>query len=371
MQRFLSRRDFLKVVGAAGIGGTLFSVDLTAQDFPQDSNTGRPFKDFRFVQLSDTHWGFNNPAINPDFAGTLKKTVAQVNALENKPDFIVFTGDLTHTTDDDKVRRERMKQFREIIKELKVQDVKFLAGEHDAALDNGEAFKEVFGKTHYTFDHKGAHFIALDNVSDPRARLGDEQLAWLSDDLKRLDKNTRIIVLTHRPLFDLAADWDWNTSDGSKALELLAPFIGVAVLYGHIHQVNHHTTANVAHHSATGLMYPLPAPHSVPKKAPIKWDAAHPYKGLGYRQIDTKAIAVDYVLTDFPLAPIKADPPAEQVVKITAKKFEYSPKEITLKKGVPATLELVSLDRLHGFSCPGLDIRSDIVPGKVNNNDLS
>lgn len=57
---------------------------------------------------------------------------------------------------------------------------------------------------------------------------------------------------------------------------------------------------------------------------------------------------------------------SEQVIKITAKKFEYSPKEITVKKGVPVVLEFTSLDRLHGFNCPGLKIRTDITPGKVN-----
>jgi len=56
----------------------------------------------------------------------------------------------------------------------------------------------------------------------------------------------------------------------------------------------------------------------------------------------------------------------EQVIQITAKRFEYSPKEITLKKGVPVVLEFTSLDRLHGFNCPGLGIRMDIRPGKVN-----
>ena len=365
METSLSRRDFLRVVGAAGISGTLFSVELLGKDIPQDGNKAGLQEAFFFVQLSDTHWGFNDPAVNPDFAGTLKKAIAGVNALEQKPDFVVFTGNLTHTTDDDKTRRDRMKEFREIIKELKVQDIKFLAGEHDAALDNGEAFKEFFGKTHYTFDHKGVHFIALDNVSDPRARLGDEQLAWLGDDLKKLDKDARLVILTHRPLFDLAADWDWTTADGAKAIELLTPFNKVVVLYGHIHQLNTHTTGNIAHHSAMGLMYPLPAPHSVPKKAPVKWDAAHPYKGLGYRQAEAKVMPVDYVLTDLPVVAAKADP-AEQVVKITAKKFEYSPNEITLKKGVPVTLELTSLDRLHGFNCPDLNIRSDIQPGKVN-----
>ena len=224
----------------------------------------------------------------------------------------------------------------------------------------------MFGDTHYTFDHKGVHFIALDNVSDPHATLGEEQLNWLKADLEKLDKNARIVVLTHRPLFDLAADWDWNTADGAKAIELLTPFSSVAVLYGHIHQVNNHMTGQIAHHSAMGLMYPLPAPHSVPKKAPIPWDAANPYKGLGYRQVQPRVSPVDFEITDLPVASVNAPPIAEKVIKITAKKFEYSPDKITLKKGVPAVLELVSLDRLHGFNCPGLNIRSDIAPEKVS-----
>ncbi|MGA3173458.1 MAG: cupredoxin domain-containing protein [Syntrophorhabdales bacterium] len=56
----------------------------------------------------------------------------------------------------------------------------------------------------------------------------------------------------------------------------------------------------------------------------------------------------------------------EQVIKITAKRFEYSPKEITVKKGVPVVLEFTSLDRLHGFDCPALKIRTDIRPGQVS-----
>ncbi|MGA2678898.1 MAG: cupredoxin domain-containing protein [Sedimentisphaerales bacterium] len=350
----INRRDFLKVVGVTGISATLFSVDSLATDLPMQN--------FSFAQLSDTHWGFDNPAINPDFAGTLKKAIAGLNALEQQPDFVVFTGDLTHTTDDETIRRKRMKEFREITKELKVQNLYFLPGEHDASLDNGKAFKEFFLETHYVFDHKGVHFIALDNVSDPHATLGEEQLIWLKADLEKLDKNTRIVVLTHRPLFDLAADWDWNTADGAKAIELLTPFSSVAVLYGHIHQVNNHMTGQIVHHSAMGLMYPLPAPHSVPKKIQLPWDAANPYKGLGYRQVQAKTSPVDFAITDMPVVSAGA----EQVIKITAKKFEYSPDKITLKKGVPVTLSLVSLDQLHGFNCPGLNIRSDIAPEKVS-----
>jgi len=55
-----------------------------------------------------------------------------------------------------------------------------------------------------------------------------------------------------------------------------------------------------------------------------------------------------------------------QVIKITAKRFEYNPNEITVKKGAPVTLEFTSLDRLHGFSCPDLGIRTDIPPGKAS-----
>src|SRR6185369_13906265 len=128
------------------------------------------------------------------------KAVASVNALAQQPDFIVFTGDLTHTTDDPVERRRRLAEFRDIVAALRVKPVYFMPGEHDASLDRGAAFQEFFGATHYTFDHKGVHFIALDNVSDPGAKIGDEQLAWLKADLDKLDKKTPIVVLTHRPL---------------------------------------------------------------------------------------------------------------------------------------------------------------------------
>ena len=55
----------------------------------------------------------------------------------------------------------------------------------------------------------------------------------------------------------------------------------------------------------------------------------------------------------------------EQVIHITAKKFEYSPSEIILKKGVPVVLELTSLDRVHGFRLVEFGIRADIKPGEV------
>ena len=292
----INRRDFMKL---AGLGGVIFASGL-GRTASAAYDTGSAVDDFYFVQLSDSHWGFEGPP-NPDARVTLKKAVAAANSLEEQPDFIVFTGDLTHTTDDPKERRKRMAQFRDIVADLKVKTVHFMPGEHDASLDQGQAFQEFFGKTHYTFDHKGVHFIVLDNVSDPRAMIGEAQLQWLAADLAQLPKNANIVVFTHRPLFDLYPQWDWATRDGAKAVDLLMPYSNVTVFYGHIHQEHHHMTGHIPHHAAKSLIFPLPAPGSQPKRTPLPWDAAHPYKGLGYRSVEAELNKDEYVITELPV----------------------------------------------------------------------
>jgi len=133
-----------------------------------------------FVQVSDTHWGFANAKINPDYEGTLKKGIAEINSLQGNPDFLIFTGDETHTTSDPAIRRQRMAEFKNIITGLNIKTIKFIPGEHDAGLDNAQAYREFFGEPHYAFDLKGVHFVALDNVSTPDGSLGDAQLQWLA-----------------------------------------------------------------------------------------------------------------------------------------------------------------------------------------------
>lgn len=295
MDSKINRRDFIKL---AGLGGAVFASGLSGW---AGAAKKAGADEFYFVQLSDTHWGFSGPKVNPDAAGTLKKAVAAVNGLEQKPDFVVFTGDLTHTTDDPKVRRSRMAEFRDIVGELKVKEVRFMAGEHDASLDRGEAYQEFFGKLYYTFDHQGVHFIVLDNVSDPAAAIGEAQLAWLKQDLKQLRQDTPIVVLTHRPLFDLYPQWDWATRDAAAAIELLMPYKHVTVFYGHIHQEHHHKTGHIAHHAAKSLIFPLPAPGSVPKRAPIPWDSAAPYQGLGFRLIEADIKEAYYKVEELPV----------------------------------------------------------------------
>ena len=288
MQETIDRRDFLKL---AGLGGAVFASGLAGCA----GMAGARQDDFYFVQLSDTHWGFKGDVANPDAGGTLQKAVAAVNALAVQPDFIIFTGDLTHTTDDPKERRRRLAEFKQIVSALKNKNVRFMPGEHDASLDNGQAWKEFFGAPYYSFDHKGVHFVAIDNVSDPAAKIGDAQLAWLKANLAKQAKDAPIVVLTHRPLFDLAPQWDWATRDGAQALEILMPYRNVTVFYGHIHQEHHHMTGHIAHHAAKSLIFPLVAPGSQPKRAPVAWDPAQPYKGLGFRGVEAEKAGIKIV----------------------------------------------------------------------------
>lgn len=300
----IDRRDFMRL---AGLGGVVFASGLGFNVFGRNDDLEISVgpksvrEDFYFVQLSDTHWGFDGPKANPDPQGTLKKAVEAVNSLDQQPDFVVFTGDLTHTTDDPKVRRTRMAEFKEIVSQLKAKTVRFMPGEHDASLDRGEAYQEFFGDTHYTFDHKGVHFIVLDNVSDPEAVIGEAQLAWLQADLKQHKPDTPIVVLTHRPLFDLYPQWDWTTRDAASVINTLMPYKNVSVFYGHIHQEHHHLTGHIAHHAAKSLIFPLPAPGSVPKRAPVPWDPTSPYKGLGFRDVEAKVKKAKYEITELPI----------------------------------------------------------------------
>jgi 3',5'-cyclic AMP phosphodiesterase CpdA len=273
----IDRKQFLRL---AGLGGIVFASGLAR------GASAAPAEEFYFVQLSDSHWGFSGPP-NPEAATTLKRAVEAVNRLDPQPDFIVFTGDLTHTTDDEAERRRRLAGFRDIVGGLRTKNLRFMPGEHDASLDKGAAYQEFFGATNYAFDHKGVHFIALDNVSDPTAALGSRQIEWLHADLAKLDKAAPVAVLTHRPLFDLYPQWDWATRDAAPAIEMLSAHENVTVFYGHIHQEHHQMTGHIAHHAAQSLIFPLPAPGSQPKRVPVAWDPARPFAGLGWRSVTT------------------------------------------------------------------------------------
>ena len=289
MSNDFDRRELIALAGVGGLGvvfGSAIAPPAAAQPGYGAPATAAA-EDFFFVQLSDTHWGFKDDTINPDAAGTFKKVVTAINALSRQPDFIVFTGDMTHTTDDPKERRARMAAMRDMIGTLKVKDVRFAPGDHDAQKDRGEAYQEFFGKLNYTFDHKGYHFIVLDNTSDPDQKLGDAQIAWLAADLRQLAAGTPVVVLTHRPLFELYRPWGWWTPDGDKALELLRPF-KPTVFYGHVHHEHHTTALGAVHHAATSLMIPLFPAGTRPDRTMVPWDASRPYQGMGWRTVSAR-----------------------------------------------------------------------------------
>jgi 3',5'-cyclic AMP phosphodiesterase CpdA len=290
--KLTDRRSFLKIAGCSLGVGVLYSAYPTtrstaeAESFFSDLGraNGESPTPFSFVQLSDAHVGFNGP---PDPLGTkaFERAVEMINGLSQRPDLVLFTGDLTHDTEDRNVHVSRMKQFQEISKRINVPLIKCVPGEHDAGLDGGALYREFFGDSHYSFDHRGVHFIALDNVSRAKPEIGTEQLNWLKKDLARFPKTAPIVVFTHRPLFDLRPDWEWFTSDGDVVMNVLSAYDNVTVLYGHIHRDDEHTIGPVHHYAARSLIFAFPDPGVAGPRKPLPFDKDHPFKNLGIRTL--------------------------------------------------------------------------------------
>jgi 3',5'-cyclic AMP phosphodiesterase CpdA len=240
---------------------------------------------FSIVQLSDTHVGFQGP---PDPLGTkaFERAVDAVNTLNPQPELILFTGDLTHDSEDPAEHAKRFAAFRSISSRLRVKKRMHVPGEHDAALDGGVLFREHFGETHYSFDHRGVHFVALDNVSAGKPAVGAAQMAWLKQDLARYPVTVPIVVFTHRPLFDLKPEWEWFTTDGDDVMNILAPYDAVTVLYGHIHRPHHDNIGRAQHHAARSLIFAFPEPSPTSEHKPLPFDKTQPFHNLGIRKID-------------------------------------------------------------------------------------
>jgi hypothetical protein len=289
------RRQFLKIAGSSLGIGVLYSAYPAARSTGEvgawfsalGQASGEKISPFSFVQLSDAHVGFNGP---PDPLGTkaFERAVEMINRLPQQPDLVLFTGDLTHDTEDRDTHVQRMKQFQAISKRINVPLIKCVPGEHDAGLDGGALYREFFGESHYSFDHRGVHFVALDNVSRAKPEVGAEQLAWLKSDLARFPKSAPIVVFTHRPLFDLRPDWEWFTSDGDEVMNVLSAYNNLTVLYGHIHRDDEHQTGAVHHYAARSLIFAFPDPSTAGPRKPLQFDKEHPFKNLGIRKVNFK-----------------------------------------------------------------------------------
>ena len=301
MANEIDRRTFLRVAGLSLGAGALYQVapalagglaDGEGGDVAEAQRraNGEAVTPFTFVQLSDTHVGFSGPP-NPTGTRAFERAVELVNRLERSPELVLFTGDLTHDSDQPGEPEARLRRFQEIAGRLKVTERHVVPGEHDAAADGGVRFRGVFGPTSYAFDHRGVHFVALDNVSRARPEVGPELRAWLRRDLARFSPTTPIVLFTHRPLFDLKPEWEWFTADGDEVMRILAPFENVTVLYGHIHREDRHDLGHARHLAARSLIFAFPDPVTAAEKVPARFDPARPFHGLGLRLLERGAAA--------------------------------------------------------------------------------
>ena len=303
----IGRRGMLKCMAWAGTGvlwtvsgGVASSVLVGGA---QAATTGA----FSFVQISDTHVGFNKAA-NPDPIATLHEAIAHVKALPQQPAFVLHTGDITHLS-----KPEQFDTADQILKDLGVP-VFHVPGEHDTLDDgNGKVYLDRYGPMtkakgtgYYSFDHSGVHFIALINVLQFKpgglGTLGSDQLAWVAADLKGRSSSTPIVVFAHIPLWDVYTPWGWSTSDAPAAFEHLKRFGSVTVLNGHIHQVTRKVEGNVAFHTARSTAYPQPAPGAAPSPGPLTVPAGELHGVLGVRDIRVVRGQHDLAITDQTLA---------------------------------------------------------------------
>jgi hypothetical protein len=288
----MDRRSFLRIAGTSLSIGALYSVFPTLARGSEADLVTRTLKQlngeapapFSFMQLSDTHVGFNGP---PDPLGTkaFENAVATINGLKTRPELVIITGDLTHGADSPDEHAKRYKLFKEISSKIGGAQIKVVPGENDAGLDGGDMFREFMGPMHYSFDYRGVHFVALDNVSAGKPVVGAEQLAWMKSDLARFPKTAPIVVFTHRPLFDLKPEWDWHTNDGDEVMNTLAPYENVTVLYGHIHREHFHQEGNAKLYAARSLIFAFSDPETAPAKKPMPFDKDQPFKNLGIRAV--------------------------------------------------------------------------------------
>jgi hypothetical protein len=291
----IDRRDFLSCMAWAGTGllWTIAGGVPTSKLFAATGSRaghqgagGTSGSGFNFVQISDSHIGFNKAA-NQEVTGTLKLAIDKINALPGAPDLLLHTGDITHSS-----RPGEFDTAQQLLKTAKAGETFYVPGEHDIATDDGAMYLERFGKGTkgkgwYSFTHKGVHFMGLNNCQqvDAMGKLGEDQLSWLKADLESLSASTPIVIFAHIPLWMVYPEWGWGTPDAAEALTYLKRFGSVTVLNGHIHQVVQKVEGNVSFHTACSTAFPQPAPGSAPHAGPMVVPAGKLKSVLGISEV--------------------------------------------------------------------------------------
>lgn len=333
----IDRRGFLSCMAWAGTGvlfsmhGGILSSQPLAKLLTPEGQIQAATASFNFVQISDSHIGFSKDA-NKDVIGTLQAAVNAINKAA-KPDLLLHTGDLSHLS-----KADEFDALDRILMQVKT-DRFFVPGEHDVLEDDGKLYLERYGKGSkghgwYSFDHKGVHFVALVNVFDLKAgglgNLGDAQLNWLADDLKRYGSSTPVVVFAHVPLWTIYPDWGWGTADAARALDLLKRFGSVTVLNGHIHQTMQKVEGNVTFHTAMSTAFPQPKPGAAPSPGPMKVPAEELTKLLGITSVGFVSGQASLAIVDSTLANLASTGDAQAV---SIDNFNFNPTSLAVPIG--------------------------------------
>ena len=202
------------------------------------------------------------------------------------PDFLIHTGDLTHTSKP----RSSTPWTRSSRHERKVF---YVPGEHDTSDDDGKLYLERYGKGTtgngwYSFDHKGVHFVGLVNVvaagrhgQSGRRSTGLAQAGCA----RRWAAARRSCSSRTSRCGRVYPEWGWGTADSEQALALLKRFGSLTVLNGHIHQVMQKVEGNVSFHTAMSTAFPQPAPGTAPSPGPMKVPAEKLQSVLGMTEV--------------------------------------------------------------------------------------
>jgi 3',5'-cyclic AMP phosphodiesterase CpdA len=305
-----TRRDFLKTTGTVA-AASMLPLSVVELAFADSS------KNFTFAYISDSHI--------QHIAGTkfvrnwdrgLIRAVAETNLLLPRPDFVVFGGDLGQLG-----TKPELDHGMEMLSKLNYK-VRAVMGEHDYYLDLGEYWSKLFGPQHYSWDHKGVHFVVLnsiltfdewtfnrwptaeqrmlemaglDNPNGSPFMVGEKQREWLKTDLAKIGKDTPLVVFSHSPLQKIYKGWNFWTDDAEEVQAILAPFDKVNVIYGHVHQIQYNQVGNISFNSVMATAWPWPYPqsyaqaqHELPKLT-IPMNRADPFferDATGWQVID-------------------------------------------------------------------------------------
>ena len=356
----IDRRGFLRCMAWAGTatvwamsGGVPKSFAMSRLPFLTDAER----KSIFFVQISDSHIGFNKEA-NKDVTATLEGAVAKVNALPQRPALVLHTGDITQLA-----KPDEFDTAKEVLKGLRTDRVFYVPGEHDVATDNGASYLQRYGRGTrgggwYSFDHSGVHFIGLVNVLNLKAgglgSLGAEQIAWLKRDVTGLPASTPIVVFAHVPVWTVYPEWGWGTDDSEQALALLKRFGSVTVLNGHIHQIMQKVEGNIAFHTAMSTAFPQPTPGTAPAPGPMKVEPERLRSVLGIADVTFVPGRGTLAIVD---ATLSGEPPAFEAAshdammrarterrnlvlgpnEIGIDNFSFTPAVLTVKAGTRIT----------------------------------